>query len=86
MKKRSLKFKLIIGGILAVVVPLIVVGLFSVNKASDALVKAAKGSATQIARDLAGMTNLALDQEIKLAKAIAVDPKVSETTTGLRVW
>ncbi len=81
MKKRSLKFKLIVGGILAVIVPLVVVGLFAVNKASDALDRAARGSATQIAKDLANMTELVLLQEIKLAEVMAVDPQILATTT-----
>ena len=38
MKKRTLGFKLVAGGIMAVLIPLVVVGLYSVNKASDALV------------------------------------------------
>ena len=71
MKKRTLGFKLIAGGILAVVIPLLVVGLFSVNKASDALTTLSKEQVTNIAKDLAGMTQLVLLEEIKLAKEIS---------------
>ena len=66
---------------MAVVVPLIVVGFFSVNKASDALVKGARGTATQIAQDLVDMTDITLAQEIKLAKAMAIDSKVIDAVT-----
>ncbi|MCP3876498.1 MAG: methyl-accepting chemotaxis protein [Desulfobacteraceae bacterium] len=76
MKKRSLKFKLIIGGILAVVVPLAVVGLFAINKSSSALVSAAKGQASQVAGDLATMMDVAIEQEVKLASGMALEPMV----------
>ena len=76
MKKRSLKFKLILGGILAVVIPLTVVGLFAINKSSNALVTAAKGQAAQVAGDLATMIDVAMEQEVKLARGMALEPQV----------
>ncbi|MFH1154792.1 MAG: methyl-accepting chemotaxis protein [Pseudomonadota bacterium] len=76
MKKRSLKFKLITGGILIVVIPLLIVGLFSVNKASNALLDAGRSQAKQIAVDLANMVQLVLEQEVKFANAMAVEPLV----------
>ncbi len=76
MKKITLKTKLIIGGILIVVIPLLIVGLFSVNKASNAILQLGKAGAQQIATDLANMTELVLDQEIKFAKALSVEPLV----------
>ena len=78
MKKRSLKFKLIVGGILAAIVPLTVVGVFSVTKASNALLESGKSEVLQIAQDLAGMTELYLEQEIKFAKSLAVAPLVQD--------
>nr|NJM03886.1 hypothetical protein [Desulfobacula sp.] len=36
MKKTSLKFKLIVGGILAAIIPLTVVGVFSITRSSSA--------------------------------------------------
>jgi methyl-accepting chemotaxis protein len=76
MKKRSLKFKLIAGGILAAIVPLTVVGIFSINKASNALLESGKSGVRQIALDLANMTQLYLEQEVKFAKSLAVAPPV----------
>ncbi len=78
MKKRSLKFKLIVGGIFAAIVPLTVVGVFSVTKASNALLESGKSGVHQIALDLANMTQLYLDQEVKFAKSLAVAPLVLE--------
>ncbi len=76
MKKRSLKFKLVVGGILAVVVPLTVVGLFAISKSSSALVTAARGQAEQVADDLATMLDLAVEQEVKLARGMALEPLI----------
>ena len=42
MKKKSLAFKLIAGGIIAVMVPMLFVGIFSVSKASSSLEDLAK--------------------------------------------
>ncbi len=76
MKKRSLKFKLIVGGILAAIIPLMVVGLFSINKSSTALLSLAKGQAQMAAQNLAAMADLSMEHEIKLAREIAVEPFV----------
>ncbi len=72
MKRRSLGFKLVTGGIAAVLIPLVVVGLFSVNKASTSLETLAKEQAMNIAGDLAAMTQLVLMEEIKLIEELAV--------------
>ncbi len=76
MKNRSLKFKLILSGILVVVIPLTVVGLFSLNKATDALVRGANNQAAQIAQDLAIMTDSVLNQEVKLATEMGINPLI----------
>jgi methyl-accepting chemotaxis protein len=78
MKKRSLKFKLILGGILAVIIPLSVVGLFAINKSSTALIAGAKAQALQVAKNLATMTEMNLEQEIKLAREMAHEPLVKK--------
>ena len=71
MKKRSLSFKLIVGGIVIVLLPLMVVGFFAINKASTALEAAAKHEAITIAKDLSNMTQLVLKEEIKLAQQVS---------------
>jgi len=72
MKKGSLSFKLVSGGILAVLIPLVVVGLFSVTKASKALESLSKEQVSNVARDLAGMTELVLQEEVKIAGELGV--------------
>lgn len=71
MKKKSLGFKLVAGGIFIVLLPLIVVGLFSISKASNALELAAKHEAITVAKNLSNMTQLVLEEEIKLAQQIS---------------
>lgn len=71
MKKRSLKFKLLTGAVLAVLLPILLIGIFSVFKASNALLGSGKAQAMQVAEDLAFMSDLYLNSEIKFATAIA---------------
>jgi methyl-accepting chemotaxis protein len=81
MKKTSLKFKLVVGGILAAIIPLAVVGLFSITKSSNALVSLSKGQAEIIAQNLATMTDMAMKQEVKFARGLALDPLVKNAVT-----
>jgi len=81
MKKRTLGFKLITGGVLVVLIPLVVVGLFSVIKGSNALRKLSEEQAVNIAKDLAGMTQLVLLEELKLTKTLAVQNAVVDAAT-----
>ncbi|WDP91529.1 MAG: Cache 3/Cache 2 fusion domain-containing protein [Desulfobacter sp.] len=83
MKKRSLKCKLIIGGILASMVPLAVVGVFAVNTASKALVTSAEGQARRLAASLADTADMMMAQEVKLAREMAVAPLVSQASEAV---
>jgi len=76
MKQRSLKFKLIVGGIMVAIIPLMVVGFFSINKASTAIVLLAEGRAEIVAKNLATMTDMTMKEEIKFANGLAIDPIV----------
>ncbi|MBW2603445.1 MAG: Cache 3/Cache 2 fusion domain-containing protein [Deltaproteobacteria bacterium] len=71
MKKRSLSFKLITGGIIVVLIPILVLGIYSITKASKALESVAKEQAINLATDLSGMTQLVLLEELKLAKELS---------------
>lgn len=86
MRKMTLKSKLITGGIVAAILPLIVVGLFSISKSSSALVALAQGQAKLTAQNLATMVNLSMEQEIEKAQAMASSPFLQElvkkTNTG----
>jgi methyl-accepting chemotaxis protein len=71
MKNRSLKFKLLLGGLTLVTMPLLIIGLFSINKASVAINNLAEERAIQIAADATRMVESYLQEESKIAKEIA---------------
>jgi methyl-accepting chemotaxis protein len=71
MKKVTLNFKLIAGGIIAVLIPLLVVGIFAVVKASGALEEAARDRAAKGAHNLANMVQEVLATELKVAGELA---------------
>ena len=71
MKKKSLAFKLVLGGILSVIIPVGFIGTFSVTKSSDALTDLSKAQAATISKTLADLTELALEEEMKLAEELA---------------
>lgn len=78
MKKGSLSFKLVSGGILAVLIPLLVIGIFSVSKASKALETISKEQATNIAKDMSNLTQMTLMEELKAAKQLSSGNAVIE--------
>ncbi len=78
MKNASLRLKLIVGGILAAMVPLMVVGIFSIVKSSQALSSLARERAQMTAQNLATLADAVLEQEIKLVTKLAHDPLVTD--------
>ena len=78
MKVTSIKFRLVSGGIVLVVIPLVVVVLLSISKSSTALSALGMKQAETIASDLARMTDNVLSEEIKLAEVLAADHQVAE--------
>jgi methyl-accepting chemotaxis protein len=83
MKRKSLGFKLVTGGIAVVLIPLVVVGLFSVNKASKSLEGLAREQSVNIARDLANMTRLVLTEEMKFVEELALGSELEKTMTAV---
>jgi methyl-accepting chemotaxis protein len=83
MKKRSLGFKLIVGGILVVLIPLAIVGVFSAVRSAKALSDAAREEAGVVAKDQAVMVQLVLGEEIKLVSEISIRRSIiNGATTG----
>ncbi len=77
MKKinpRSIAFRLIAGGCLAVILPLLVVCYIAVTKASDALVTTTKSNLLEQARRLSSIVESNLTLQERLANTIATDP------------
>jgi methyl-accepting chemotaxis protein len=71
MTKQSLRFKLIGGGILLVIVPLICVGLVSTYKATRFLTGFATTQSERTSAGLADSLNLLLEEQIRISRSIA---------------
>ncbi|MBP9598272.1 MAG: methyl-accepting chemotaxis protein [Desulfobacter sp.] len=74
----TLKTKLIVGGVVAAILPLVVVGVFSIIESSTALVSIAQGRATLTAKNLATMANLYMEQEIEKNRILASEPLIQK--------
>jgi methyl-accepting chemotaxis protein len=81
MKTSSIKFRLVIVGIILVLLPLLIVGFLSLSKSSTALSDLSKNQAENIAADLARLADNILAEEIKLAKVMAADHEVVDLLT-----
>lgn len=78
MKKLTLGTRLTLGGILIVLVPLIIVGLLAVIKASDALTQLSRDQVAIVAAKLAEMNQVAILEELKGAKGLALNDSIVE--------
>ncbi|MCG8551102.1 MAG: methyl-accepting chemotaxis protein, partial [Desulfobacterales bacterium] len=79
--KLSLKFKLILGGIIATMLPLAIIGYFSVSKSTQALVANAEFQSLQIAKDLALLAEEIVSQEIIYAESLAQVPVITQAVS-----
>lgn len=75
----SLKLKLVIGGILASMLPLAIVGYLAVAKSTHALIKNAEALSIQVANDLTTLAEEVVSQEKVFALSVAQTPIVKET-------
>ena len=76
MNIRSIGFRLVVGGCLAVVLPLVVIGYLSVTKASQSLSAISRENAEGQATKLAVAIEATLEAQTKTAAAHAVDTNV----------
>ncbi|MFO7860401.1 MAG: methyl-accepting chemotaxis protein [Desulfosalsimonas sp.] len=83
MKAKSLRFKLIAGGILVVLIPLLAVGYFAVTRASEALQGLGREQVVNLSKDLSSMTDLVLKEELKLSTEIGSDVKLQEAVSAV---
>jgi methyl-accepting chemotaxis protein len=79
LKDFKLSVKLIGGGLLAVVIPMVIVGIISINTASTALVDSAKRNVGQVAADLAETVKVFIEGEQKFVREIAMTPMLVDT-------
>ncbi|WP_319522272.1 methyl-accepting chemotaxis protein [uncultured Desulfosarcina sp.] len=82
----SISSKLILGGVTAVLVPLIIVGYLSFSKAKTALMDLSKHQASGIASDLARMTKSILDSEMTKAASMASQKRVIDLAESVKTY
>ncbi len=71
LKDIKLRVKLVWGGLLLVLIPMVLVGGISTHMSSQALVKAGKHDAMQISRDLAVMTDILFKEQIRFTREMS---------------
>ncbi len=71
MSKMKLSTKLLFGGIMVVLIPLLVVGVFAALKSAQALGEAAKEQSTLVARSLANMVQADMTEQLNISKTLA---------------
>lgn len=76
MKDLTLKLKIIIGGIIAALVPFIIAGTVTYYRTYSSVEKLAREKSEQIAADLANIVQLTIDEEIKVLTTITDDPQI----------
>lgn len=81
---QSISSKLILGGMTAVLIPLIVVGYLSFSKAQTALMDLSKHQARGIASDLAQLTRNTLESEMSKAASMASQKRVIELAVAVK--
>ncbi|MFO7715393.1 methyl-accepting chemotaxis protein [Desulfosarcina sp.] len=81
---QSISAKLILGGVTAVVVPLIIVGYLSFSKAQTALQDLSMNQAQGIASDLARLTRNILDSEKGKAASMASQKRVRDLALSVK--
>jgi len=82
MKKvQSIGFKLVVGGILVVLIPLLIVGGLSTIKAAQAITSLSEKQAENVATDLANVIHYLLLADINLVKTFASKSQVINVVT-----
>ena len=76
LKGMSLKYKMILGSIIAVVIPFSIAGIIIYIQLSGSLLKMAEEKSVHMAEDISDFIASNLGQEVKLASAIASDPDI----------
>ncbi|MCG8616851.1 MAG: methyl-accepting chemotaxis protein [Desulfobacterales bacterium] len=80
MRDIKLRTKLIWGGLIMVLLPMLLVGWICVNQASKGLIEGGKREVGQTSANLAEMTQIMLSDQVKLAQGITLAPMFRGTT------
>jgi len=84
LNTRSISFKLVAGGCVAVIVPLVVVGYFAVMKSSSAIVDSAESSALQQAKQLATLIDSTIVAQERLVSSFVVEPEIVKLAEAVK--
>ena len=76
IKDLSLRTKMILGGTLIIIIPIIVIGTITYIQSSRASESAARTQLLQIAKSLSGMIQMVLRKDLENINAIASDPQI----------
>ena len=83
LKNMTLKYRMILGGIAAVIVPLSIAGMIIHVRLSNSLLEMAKEKSVLIVNDISSLIDSTLMQKINLTAAVASDPDtVKASKTG----
>jgi methyl-accepting chemotaxis protein len=77
MTGKSLGFKLIVGGISVVLIPLLAVGIFSCYKSSSIVTSLSNDRASSLALSLASIAQVVLENQHKTTQMLAADATIS---------
>lgn len=76
----SLRGKMIIGGVVAIVIPFFITGVIINIQLTSSLSAMSKEKSVQIAKDLAVLMDTALSQELKLVSVIASNRNIIDSS------
>ncbi|MCG8531702.1 MAG: Cache 3/Cache 2 fusion domain-containing protein, partial [Desulfovibrionales bacterium] len=81
LKNIKLGVKLVVGGLLAALIPVIILGSISVKTSSDAIHKTSRNKSAQLVKDFTQLTEMIMARELGFMKTIAVSPLVSKAVS-----
>lgn len=83
IKKMTLRYQMLLGGILILLVPMILVGIITFTKSSRTLEDISKLQLVQIAESLSGMIRIPLEKDLRILVEVAGDSRtVQDALTG----
>ena len=82
LRNMRLKYRMILGGVAAVVIPFSIAGIIIYVQLSNSLFEMAQEKTVHMAQDVSDFIGATLNQEIKLASAIASDPDIIDAVVS----
>ena len=81
LKDIKLSVKMVVGGLVAVLIPIIALGIISMTTASKAIVKTSRDKSSQLAKDLALLTEMTMKRELDFIQSMALNPMVIQVAS-----